>query len=61
MHENQGEFTAAAADVAVLQQEVRRSLITATAATSLMATALMGAFANMPLSVAPGMGEPVAA
>jgi xanthine/uracil/vitamin C permease (AzgA family) len=40
-----------------LQQEVRRSLITATAATSLMATALMGAFANMPLSVAPGMGK----
>lgn len=40
-----------------LQQEVRRSLITGTAATSLMATFLMGAVANMPLAVAPGMGE----
>jgi AGZA family xanthine/uracil permease-like MFS transporter len=42
--------------VAVLQQEVRRSIITATAATSLMACFLMGAVANMPLAVAPGMG-----
>eukprot|EP00775_Hariotina_reticulata_P005975 gene5975-6214_t len=37
-------------------QEVRRSIITATAATSLMACFLMGAVANMPLAVAPGMG-----
>eukprot|EP00882_Tetradesmus_deserticola_P019170 GHRQ01020620.1.p1 GENE.GHRQ01020620.1~~GHRQ01020620.1.p1 ORF type:complete len:194 (-),score=35.41 GHRQ01020620.1:592-1173(-) len=40
----------------VLQQEVRRSLISATAATSLMACFLMGAIANLPLAVAPGMG-----
>lgn len=40
-----------------LQQEVRRSLITATAATSLMACFLMGAVANLPLAVAPGMGK----
>lgn len=40
----------------MLQQEVRRSIITATAATSLMACFLMGAVANMPLAVAPGMG-----
>jgi xanthine/uracil/vitamin C permease (AzgA family) len=39
-----------------VQQEVRRSLITATAATSLMACFLMGALANLPLAVAPGMG-----
>lgn len=39
------------------QQEVRRSLISATAATSLMACFLMGAVANLPLAVAPGMGE----
>ena len=38
------------------QQEVRRSLISATAATSLMACFLMGAVANLPLAVAPGMG-----
>ncbi|WIA38688.1 hypothetical protein OEZ86_001993 [Tetradesmus obliquus] len=37
-------------------QEVRRSLITATAASSLMACFLMGAIANLPLAVAPGMG-----
>jgi AGZA family xanthine/uracil permease-like MFS transporter len=37
-------------------QEVRRSLISATAATSLMACFLMGAVANLPLAVAPGMG-----
>lgn len=41
----------------LLQQEIRRSLITGTAATSLMGTFLMGAVANMPLAVAPGMGE----
>jgi AGZA family xanthine/uracil permease-like MFS transporter len=40
----------------LLQQEVRRSLITATAASSLMACFLMGAIANLPLAVAPGMG-----
>jgi xanthine/uracil/vitamin C permease (AzgA family) len=40
----------------MLQQEVRRSLITATAASSLMACFLMGAIANLPLAVAPGMG-----
>jgi xanthine/uracil/vitamin C permease (AzgA family) len=40
-----------------LQQEVRRSIISATAATSLMACFLMGAVANLPLAVAPGMGE----
>lgn len=35
---------------------MRRSLISATAATSLMACFLMGAVANLPLAVAPGMG-----
>ena len=40
-----------------VQQEVRRSIITATAATSLMGTFLMGAAANLPLAVAPGMGK----
>jgi hypothetical protein len=35
---------------------VRRSLITATAATSLMGCFLMGAVANLPLAIAPGMG-----
>lgn len=39
-----------------LQQETRRSLTAATAATALLSTALMGLIANMPLAVAPGMG-----
>ena len=38
------------------KSEVKRSLISATAATSLMGTFLMGAVANLPLAVAPGMG-----
>lgn len=38
-------------------QDVRRSIIAATAATSLMACFLMGAVANLPLAVAPGMGK----
>ncbi|WIA33567.1 hypothetical protein OEZ86_006691 [Tetradesmus obliquus] len=38
------------------QGQVRQSLITATAASSLVACFLMGALANLPLAVAPGMG-----
>jgi AGZA family xanthine/uracil permease-like MFS transporter len=39
------------------QTQVRQSLITATAASSLIACFLMGSVANLPLAVAPGMGE----
>lgn len=39
---------------------MRQSLITATAASSLVACWLMGALANLPLAVAPGMGERLA-
>ncbi|CAG8611983.1 640_t:CDS:2, partial [Racocetra fulgida] len=35
---------------------VQRDLITATAAVSCIATAIMGIFANLPLALAPGMG-----
>jgi len=35
---------------------VRGDLVTATAASSLVACFIMGAFANMPLALAPGMG-----
>ncbi|CAL8467446.1 g6984 [Coccomyxa elongata] len=36
--------------------EVRKNLVTATAASSLIACAIMGVAANMPLALAPGMG-----
>jgi hypothetical protein len=39
-----------------LQDSVRRSLVTATAASSCIACALMGLGANMPVALAPGMG-----
>ena len=35
---------------------MRGDLVTATAASSLVACFIMGAFANMPLALAPGMG-----
>ena len=38
------------------QEQVRGDLVTATAASSLVACFIMGAFANMPLALAPGMG-----
>jgi adenine/guanine/hypoxanthine permease len=38
----------------VLQQEVRQDLVTATAASSIVACFIMGAMANMPLALAPG-------
>jgi AGZA family xanthine/uracil permease-like MFS transporter len=38
------------------QQEVRQDLITATAAISCLMSAAMGLFANLPISLAPGMG-----
>ena len=38
------------------QAEVRQDLVTATAASSLIACLIMGGLANMPLALAPGMG-----
>ena len=38
------------------QEQVRRSLVTATAASSCLASALMGVGANLPIAAAPGMG-----
>ena len=44
-------------EIMILQQdETRKNLITATAASSCIACFVMGAFANMPLAIAPGMG-----
>ena len=39
-----------------VQEEVKRELITATAASSLLASVLMGVMANLPVAAAPGMG-----
>ncbi len=41
----------------MLQADVKRSLVTATAAGSLVACVLMGLGANMPVALAPGMGK----
>lgn len=38
------------------QEQVRRSLVTATAASSCLASLLMGVGANLPIAAAPGMG-----
>lgn len=45
-------------DAAYLQciQEVKQDLITSTAAMSALASILMGALANLPVGMAPGMG-----
>ncbi|KAI5122410.1 hypothetical protein M0805_002960 [Coniferiporia weirii] len=43
-------------DYAVCVNEVRRDLITATAAVSCLASVLMGVFANLPVGLAPGLG-----
>ena len=40
----------------VLQSDVKRDLITATAGVSLVASFLMGVGANLPVAAAPGMG-----
>lgn len=37
-------------------QEIRRDLVTATAAISALTSFCMGLFANMPIALAPGMG-----
>jgi AGZA family xanthine/uracil permease-like MFS transporter len=37
--------------------EIQRDLTTATAAISALCSFAMGAFANMPIAIAPGMGE----
>ena len=39
-----------------MQDDVKRELITATAASSLLASAMMGLMANLPVAAAPGMG-----
>lgn len=43
-------------DYALCKQEIRRDVVTGTAAISALATFCMGLFANMPVGVAPGMG-----
>ncbi|CAG8713768.1 18634_t:CDS:2, partial [Racocetra fulgida] len=43
-------------DYLACQAIVKQDLITATAAVSCIATAIMGLFANLPLALAPGMG-----
>ena len=39
-----------------MQARVKKSLVTATAASSLVGSLLMGAGANLPIACAPGMG-----
>lgn len=39
-----------------MRSDVRKNLITATAAASMVGTFCMGGFANLPLALAPGMG-----
>lgn len=38
------------------QDKLRQNLITATAASSIVSCFIMGAFANMPVALAPGLG-----
>ena len=40
----------------LLQDDLRQNLITATAASSIVSCFVMGAFANMPVALAPGLG-----
>ncbi|KAG8959283.1 hypothetical protein FRC03_008203 [Tulasnella sp. 419] len=47
---------AVSAEYAACKNEVRRDLVTSTAALSAMASFLMGLFANLPVALAPGMG-----
>jgi hypothetical protein len=44
------------AQYALCVQEVRRDLVTATAAISALTSFCMGLFANLPIALAPGMG-----
>jgi AGZA family xanthine/uracil permease-like MFS transporter len=43
-------------DYLICVDDVRRELITATAAASAMSSILMGVFANLPVALAPGLG-----
>lgn len=44
------------AEYALCVQEIKRDLVTATAAISALTSFCMGLFANMPIALAPGMG-----
>ncbi|KAG1338970.1 adenine/guanine permease AZG1 [Cocos nucifera] len=50
------KFPPVDAGYAACLDRVRRDLIVATAASSIIGSVIMGAFANLPLAVAPGMG-----
>lgn len=43
-------------EYALCKDEIRRDLITATAAIACLSSVLMGALANLPVALAPGMG-----
>ncbi|CAG8690685.1 29650_t:CDS:2, partial [Racocetra persica] len=51
-----GDLCVNDSDYLACQEIVKKDLITATAAVSCIATAIMGLFANLPLALAPGMG-----
>ncbi|KAJ5558203.1 hypothetical protein N7461_002175 [Penicillium sp. DV-2018c] len=54
--EDMGDFCATNAEYALCTQEVKRDLVTATAAIAALSTFCMGLFANLPIALAPGMG-----
>lgn len=50
------DFCATNAEYLMCVQEVKRDLVTATAAIAALSTFCMGLFANLPIALAPGMG-----
>ncbi|KAK4865763.1 hypothetical protein LT330_009196 [Penicillium expansum] len=54
--EDMGDFCATNVEYALCTQEVKRDLVTATAAIAALSTFCMGLFANLPIALAPGMG-----
>jgi len=54
--ESMSDLCVTNADYLQCKQEVKRDLVTATAAIAALSTFCMGLFANMPIGLAPGMG-----
>lgn len=54
--EDMGDFCATNAEYALCTQEIKRDIVTATAAIAALSTFCMGLFANLPIALAPGMG-----
>ncbi|QQK43974.1 Nucleoside transporter, putative [Penicillium digitatum] len=54
--EDMGDFCANNIEYALCTQEIKRDIVTATAAIAALSTFCMGLFANLPIALAPGMG-----